>query len=67
MAAVHVTTENNEGQKVTFLLDDEREADQERIDYFRKLVRRDDLRDVKVTEPGQKGTSRGAAKSGGNG
>lgn len=64
MAEVHVTTENNSGQKVTFLLDDERNAEQ--IDYFKKLVRREDLRDVTVTKPAQKGAPRGAAKSGGD-
>lgn len=46
MADVHVTTENNSNQKVTFLLDDERDA--EKIEYFRTLVRKDDLRAVDV-------------------
>lgn len=63
MAEVHVTTENNSGQKVAFLLDDERDAEQ--IAYFKKLVRREDLRDVVVTKPGQRG-ARGTAKSGGD-
>lgn len=63
MADVHVTTENNSGQKVTLLLDDER--DSEKIEYFKTLVRREDLRDVTVTKPGQR-SARGAAKSGGD-
>jgi hypothetical protein len=49
MAEVHVTTENLSGQKVTFLLDDERDA--EKIEYFQKLKRRDELNDVTVSKP----------------
>lgn len=49
MAEVHVTTENLSGQKATFSLDDVRDADQ--IEYFQKLLRRDELNDVTVSKP----------------
>jgi len=41
---VHVT--NNSDQECSLLLDDERDA--ERIDYLKKLARREDLASVKV-------------------
>jgi hypothetical protein len=46
MAYVHVSVKNNTGNTVVLLLDDERDA--EKIEYFRKLVRREDLDSVKV-------------------
>lgn len=59
MAAVHVAVKNNSGNTVTFLLDDERDA--EKIAYFRTLKRREDLDDVTVTpvdEPARRGPGR---------
>lgn len=46
MAAVTVTVKNKSGQTVVLTLDDE--SDRERIDYFRLLVKRDDLDSVDV-------------------
>lgn len=46
MATVHVVVKNNSGNTVTLQFDDEKDA--ERIEYLKKLVRREDLADVKV-------------------
>lgn len=44
MAAVHVFITNKSGGKVALTLDE----DDSRIEYFRKLVKRDELDEVKV-------------------
>lgn len=46
MAYVHVTTKNNAGQVAVLTLDDERDA--ERIEYLKKLAKREDLDSVSV-------------------
>lgn len=47
MANVHVTVTNKSGGKTSLTLDEE----DERIEYFKRLVKRDELEDVKVSKP----------------
>lgn len=47
MANVHVNVTNKTGGKVSLLLDE----DDERIEYFKKLVRREELEAVTVSKP----------------
>lgn len=47
MADVHVHVTNKTGGKVSLLLAEE----DERIEYFRKLVKRDELEAVTVSKP----------------
>lgn len=47
MALVAVEIENNAGQTVSLMLDEDGEQHQ----YLRTLVRREDLRSVKVVKP----------------
>ena len=58
MADVHVHVTNKSGGKTSLLMDDEQDA--ERIEYLKKLVKRDELDEVKVTKP------RAAAKPSGD-
>lgn len=44
MANMHVTVKNTSGQTVVFSMDE----DDERIEHFRKLVRREELESVDV-------------------
>jgi hypothetical protein len=52
MSRVTVTVENLSGNKVGFTLDEE--LDKERIEYLRKLVRREELASLDVQPVGEK-------------
>lgn len=50
MAAKHVTVKNNHGQTAVLLLDDEVEAEADRIEYLQKLAKREDVKSVTVKD-----------------
>lgn len=65
MAYVKVHVENKLGGKTVLGMDDERDA--ERIEYLKKLVKREDLESVTVVAADEKKTAakKSAASSGG--